>query len=271
MKTFALTLAAVLICAGQVIALGDTVDDAVLPAFGQSNNCGIAFSIWDGPTAVLFDNGPFVNSIGTGVGGADESVAAADEENNGFGCQYEYGYMLTDDFEVPSGELWDISKITLFLYQNDSGTSSSITAVYISIYDDHPEVGNEIYGDMYLNVLTTTSWTNCYRVLFAVQGISDERPIMANEIELTDLTLGPGTYYLVWWAEGDAASGAGPWNNPVCITGQPATGDSWQFTDIWAEVVMGGTDEQLGMPFILEGENISALEANTWAGIKYSF
>jgi hypothetical protein len=269
MKTYVLILAASVVFAGQAIALGEAVDSGAIPSTGTAGVWGIGAPVWDGPQAVLFDNGPFVNSVGTGVGGADESIAAADEENNGFGCQYEYGYMLTDDFDVPAGETWDISKITLFLYQNESGTTSSITAVYITIYDDHPEYGDVVYGDMYVNVLTTTSWTNCYRVLWAVQGTSDERPIMANELEFTDLSLGPGTYYLVWWAEGSMTSG--PWNNPVCITGQPATGDAWQFTDVWAEVLMGGTDEPLGMPFIIEGESSSPLQQNTWAGIKNSF
>ena len=270
MRIFTLILAAAVLFAGQALALGEHVDNEVLPASDLTGIWGIGAPLWDGPDAVLFDNGPFVTSIGTGVGGADESIAGEFEENNGFGCQYEYGYMITDDFTIPAGETWDIDKITLFIYQTGAPTTSTIAAVYISIYDDHPEYGNVVYGDMYINVLTTTSWTNCYRVLYAVAGTSADRPIMANELEFTDLSLGAGTYYLVWWAEGDPAF-TGPWCNPVCIPGQPATGDAWQFTDIWAEILMGGTDEPLGMPFILEGDGGSALEQSTWAGIKSNF
>jgi hypothetical protein len=269
MRTFALLLAAALLYAVPVIALGASVDDADIPISDSNGFNAATVPIWDGPKALLFDNGPFVTSIGTGVGGADESIAAPDEENNGFGCQFEYGYMLTDDFEVPAGETWDISSITLFLYQTGYGPPSTITAVYIEIYDDHPEVGSLVYGDLYIDVLTSTSWTNCFRCLFAVAGTSAERPIMANILEFTDLSLSGGTYYLVWWAEGSEDSG--PWANPVTITGTPATGDAWQFTDVWAELLMGGTEEPLGIPFLIEGESSSALENSTWAGIKYSF
>jgi len=196
MRTFALLLAAALLYAVPVIALGASVDDADIPISNQNGFNAATVPIWDGPKALLYDNGPFVTSIGTGVGGADESIAAPDEENNG------YGYMLTDDFEVPAGATWDISSITLFLYQTGYGPPSTITAVYIEIYDDHPEVGDLVYGDL------------------AVAGTSADRPIMANILEFTDLTLGEGTYYLVWWAEGSEDSG--PWANLTSSGGPKA-------------------------------------------------
>lgn len=266
MRSFALLIVVSMFFAFSAVAF-ESVDN--MPSRDISIPAGTG-PIWDGPKDLLYDNGPFVTSIGTGVGGADESVADPLEENNGFGCQYEYFYMITDQFEVPAGETWDISSITLFIYQTEAPTTSTISAVYISIFDDFPEYGNLVYGDMFVDVLTSTSWTNCYRVQYSVQGISADRPIMANVLEFTDLTLTGGTYWLQWWAEGDV-NYTGPWCNPITIPGQLNTGDSQQFTDMWNPILMGGTEETLGMPFLIEGVSTGSLDNSTWGCIKTSF
>ncbi len=222
---------------------------------------------WDYPQAVLFDNGPFVTGPGMGSGGADISEENSGETTYGFGFQLSAGNMIADQFVVPSGETWNIEKITLFGYQTGSGTTSTITGAYLSIYDDPPDSGTLVYGDQATNVMTTTDWTNCYRVGNG-QATNSDRPIMYAECELTGLSLGDGEYWLVWQFDGSASSG--PWANPVTITGQPSTGDALQFTSTgWAPLAMGGTGGSVGIPFIFDTN--TALERSSWAGIKASF
>ena len=224
---------------------------------------------WDYPMAVLFDNGPFVTGVGTGPGGADVSEENPGETTYGWGVQFASGNMMADQFEVPAGETWDIETITFFGYQTNSGTSSTITGVYLSIFDDSPETGALVYGDYTTNVMTGTEWTNCYRC-----GNGDitsvARPIMANTCDFSGLSLPAGEYYFAWMLNGSGSSG--PWANPVTITGQGDTGDALQYTPAggWLPIPMGGTGTPVGMPFIIEGTT-TALERTTWAGIKTTF
>ncbi len=228
--------------------------------------------IWDGPKDVLWDNGPIVTSYGTGVGGADESIIDPVEINNGWGCQWTYDYRITDDFEIPAGETWEISSITLFGYQTGSGPPSTIVGCYIEIFDNPPEYGTTIYGDLFTNVLTSTSWMNCYRLNQAGSGTNTDRPIMANVCEYSSpITLTAGTYWLCWQMDGIGASG--PWNPPITINGQLATGDALQYASsaTWDYITDNDSGEMKGMPFILEGSIAGALENETWATIKTVF
>jgi len=245
----------------------DTREDVGDYAIINSGTVGGA-SGWDYPQAVLFDNGPFVTGVGTGAGGADVCEMGADETTFGNGFQVSAGNMIADQFVVPSGETWDITKITVFGYQTGSGTTSTITGAHLTVWDNPPDSGTLVYGDQGTSVMTTTGWTNCYRVNNGDTSNSD-RPIMYAECELTDLSLGEGEYWLVVQLDGSGSSG--PWANPVTITGQPDTGDSIQYTSGgWAPLAMGGTGAPIGLPFILES-GTQALEAATWAGIKTSF
>ncbi|MBN1435205.1 hypothetical protein JW921_10630 [Candidatus Fermentibacterales bacterium] len=64
---------------------------------------------------------------------------------------------------------------------------------------------------------------------------------------------------------------SGVWGNPVTITGQPETGDAWQYyTGSWSPILMGGTNQPQGLPFIIEGE-LLALQSETWGTIKALF
>ena len=221
------------------------------------------------PTEVLYDNGSFMNSPGTGVGGFDESIlqTALGMSTYGFGHQTYYGYKIGDDFTVPVGETWDIEMITFFAYQSYSPTTSTITAVYFEIYDGDPTAGGKalIFGDMTTNRLTFTGWTGVYRVTDYNSGIDTARPVMGNVCSPMDmLQLTEGTYWLVWQSDGTLSSG--PWAPPVTITGQTTTGNGIQYTTVWAPVSdVGGQ----GFPFIIEGtRGPIGVEATTWSAVK---
>lgn len=225
---------------------------------------------WDYPMALLFDNGPFVTGVGTGSGGADVSEENPGETTYGWGVQLSAGNKMADQFVIPAGETWNIEALTVFGYQTNSGTSSTITGVYMVIYDGTPDSGTLVYGDGVTNVMSSTDWTNCYRCGNGDIS-SSARPIMANVCDFTPFSLGEGEYWIAWQLDGSGSSG--PWANPVTIAGVGDTGDAMQYTDAsgWLPIPMGGTGTPVGMPFILEGTIASALERSSWAGIKTSF
>ena len=209
--------------------------------------------MWDGPEAILFDNGPLVNAPGQGAGGADASAlqTALGMNTLGAGHQYALGYSLADDFTIPAGESWDITNITFFAYQTGSTTTSPMTGVYVQIWNGPPNAGGSvIWGDLTTNRLTTTAWSNIYRVTDSTLTTTN-RPVMANVAAVTPPTLPEGTYWVQWSTDGTLASG--PWAPPITINGQTTTGNALQFTTSWAALTDTGTLTPQGMPFIIEG------------------
>jgi hypothetical protein len=267
MKLFSVAILVSLLLAIPAIA-GEAIDDGATPVLEGAT--GYTGPVWDGPKAVLWDNGPIVTSVGTGVGGADESIVDATETTNGFGCYYLSDLRLADDFTVPAGESWYITKITLFGYQTDSpGTASTITTAYIEIWDNPPEFGTLVYGDMITNVLTSTQWMNCYRVQYSASGTNVQRPIMANVCEFSSpIILTEGDYWLCWQLDGTEASG--PWTPPITINGTLVTGDAYQYyQSSWSIIADATSGNYKGLPFILE--DVSSLDNATWASIKTVF
>jgi hypothetical protein len=84
---------------------------------------------------LLYDNGPLVNSPGTGVNGADESVVQTNLGMSvyGFGHQYASSISIADDFTVTGGG-WQIDSLVFYAYQTGSSTVSTITGVYYRIW-----------------------------------------------------------------------------------------------------------------------------------------
>ena len=271
MRTLSIFILATLLLAVPAIA-SETEDIGNLPTGEASEYSVYTGPIWDGPKDVLWDNGPFITQYGTGAGGADESLVEPPDINHGWGCQWMADNRIADDFEVPAGETWEITSITLFGYQTGGGPPSTLTATYIEIFDGPPETGTSVWGDLFTDVLTSTSWTNVYRVQPPVAGTGTERPIMANVCDFgSPIVLTAGTYYLCWQHDGESGP-SGPWSNPITITGQLETGDAMQYASyLWDFILDADSGAQKGMPFILEGTTSGALENETWAAIKTIF
>ena len=111
---------------------------------------------------VLYDNGSFADSIGTSVGGADESIL----ENvtlgmSAFGWAHQSGgaFLIVDDFTVTDPTGWQVDAITFLAYQTGSTTTSPITdVVNLSIWDGVPGGGGSVvWGDTTTNVMSATS------------------------------------------------------------------------------------------------------------------
>ena len=208
-------------------------------------------------TVTLYDNGPFVNSIGTGVGNANESIMQSTTlglDTLGFGAHLAAGVRLADDFTV-TGTAWQLNTVHLYAYQTDSSTTSTITAVNLRIWNGPPGTSGAsvIFGDTSTNRLLSTNWTGAYRVSETTSGSNTQRPIMRIVANLGGVTLPAGTYWLDWQLDGSLASG--PWAPPITITGQTITGNARQYlSGNWGLVTDSGLGTTQDFPFLLLGE-----------------
>jgi len=198
---------------------------------------------------ILYDNGPLVNSSGTGFGGADESMLHSGMGTYGFGYQAAFGYHIADDFTIASGP-WIIDSINFFGYQTFSPLASTFTAMNYRLWDGSPDnpASTILYDFSASNKLTSSVFSGIYRVSSTGSG-SPHRPIMINTVS-AGFTLGNGTYWLDWQADGSATY-SGPWAPPITISGSTVTGNGLQYTGSWL-AALDGSDQQ-GFPFIIEG------------------
>ena len=210
-------------------------------------------------SAILYDNGPLINGLGTGVGGADESILQSISlgmSTIAFGHEVSSDNRVSDDFTISDANGWDVTTITFYAYQTDSSTTSTITHVIVRIWDGPPaQPGSTVvFGDTTTNLLTNTLWSGIYRVTETTTGTATSRPIMANIVNV-NMHLDQGTYWLDWQTGGTLPSG--PWAPPITINGQPSTGDGLQSLDAGvtynAALDDGSGTPPQGFPFIVEG------------------
>ncbi|MDD4553569.1 MAG: hypothetical protein PHP04_05155, partial [Bacteroidales bacterium] len=189
------------------------------------NFVGGVVSLPDATAATLYDNGPMVNSPGTGAGGADESMLQG--PINSYGMNMINGtYRIADDFSV-SGGVWNVSSLEFYGYQTGSPTTSSFTGAYVRIFQGTPGgTVTTVWGDNTTNRLSSTSWTNIYRV--SATG-NTQRPIMKIVVNTAGLTLQPGSYWIEFSATGSLASG--PWCPPITINNTPTTGNALVYAE----------------------------------------
>lgn len=222
----------------------------------------LAAGIFVAPAAatVLWDNGPLVNCEGCGAGGADESQAqniSLGLTGTGYMNSIADGALLADDFTVDGG-VWDVTRITVFAYQNGSTAVTTFDDLRYQIWDGPPNdpASSVVYGGL-TNSISGSDWTNIYRVAESITGNTD-RPIMRiySELEPGTLILSPGTYWLVWQTGGSL--GAGPFAPPVTIDGEVTTGNALWFTiGVWKDVLDFGLNTPQGMPFVIEGSEVA--------------
>lgn len=255
-RLFVLTLCAALV--GTVALAQDREDwNPAEPLVSEKGPDGTPFVPLG---TVLYDNGSLINCAGCGVGGADESVLQTTSlgmNTLGFGHQVAFDNRVADDFEVTDAAGWDIDTITFFAYQTGSTTTSTMTAVNLRIWDGMPGGGGAVvFGDTTTNLLTTTVWSNIYRVTETTTGAATDRPIMASTLALAaPVHLDAGTYWLDWQTDGTL--GSGPWAPPVTINATCITGDGLQSLD--AGVTFGAANDsgtgtcQQAFPFVIEG------------------
>ncbi len=108
--------------------------------------------------------------------------------------------LLTDDFQVPSGEKWNIENFYFYAYQTGfSGAVFPVNEFYYEIYTSDPSVAGavKIYGDLTTNRFVSAEDSKFLRIM---QGQPDgaTRIVYKMKIQASGLNLNPGTYWIKW-------------------------------------------------------------------------
>lgn len=172
----------------------------------------------------LWDNGTFVTGTGDGFGGANTSAIQAGHNSFGPNVNHAGPFALAENFTLSSAST--LSSLTVFSYQTGSTTTSSFTAGAWAIYSAAPVnlTTGPLAGTLASTGAISSSFTNVYRVTPTTL-TNSQRPIMQVTMDLGNLALGAGTYWVAWALSGTVASG--PWGVPVTPV---ASGDALQYT-----------------------------------------
>ena len=161
---------------------------------------------------------------------------------------------IADDFHVPLGATWEISRIHLYMYQTGaSPLNPTITSTTIQIWDGPPgePESSVIWGDEVNNRLILSEFTGIYNI-FATTGCQAitpnlNRPIMRVICDVP-ITLASGSYWIDVDASGSLSSG--PWV-PMQIYGpefrnRPSDNARQRLGGAWGRIVDSGN---CGMPY----------------------
>ncbi len=192
-----------------------------------------------------FEQG-FVTHPGAMANGADASWKTGSQK--GFGA----GGVVADDFTCEV--LTTINEIEVYAYQAGSSTTSAITGLYVQIYNGNPiNDGVVVWGDLETNLMTSTSFTNCYRGSYG-NTTDTSRPIMSVTASGLDITLEPGTYFLVYRISRLSGTSQ-PFFVPYCLPEIGNTGDGLVLNQgTWEYIIDIGTHTPWGFAFRLLGE-----------------
>lgn len=201
----------------------------------------------------LYSNGPLASVPGGGAGGMDASRLQSNlgMRTLGLGIDFASGTLraVADDFTVPAPG-WNLTRITVYGYQSNSGFQSTLNDLRLLIMNGPPSgPAAVVYGNPTVNVLASTSFTNVFRDDQGSPG-SSERPIMSASANV-NVFLPPGTYWLVWALGGQLTSG--PFVPPITIPGQLTTGNGLWYNGGWGPARDAGTNTPQGLPFTIEG------------------
>ena len=165
------------------------------------------------------------------------------------------GNRVADDFTVPAGQTWTLTKVTFYAYQtNYAGALSPFTDVRVRILNGIPSNGAStvVFGDLSTNRLFASDEAMMYRVPNTTTPAPGTAPGLLRKIYKIEATvnavLTPGTYWIEWQQFAGALSNFSPpstvvdqrtqpgYNalqfigadnvyNPIIDTANPATGD----------------------------------------------
>ncbi len=227
---------------------------------GSGSFCGQG-QCWTAP--ILYHNGPIITGLDQGFNGADVSQLPTGANTIGENVNFAAGVRIADEFRVPAGETWTVTRLRSFAYQTGS-FGFTMTALYARIWDGDPADPSSqvVWGDLgtfVTNVMdpAASGLEDAYRVTTNLQDTA--RQIQRVEAAVPNVQLGAGTYWLEWSTTGSGASG--PFMPPVTVPGNLPLGNAqiWRNAP-WAPVVdttwnvvnyPGG--QPIGLPFILEG------------------
>lgn len=213
---------------------------------------------WGG---IVWDNGPLITTFGGGFNGADVSELWTTGGANtlGFGHQVTAGNRVADNFTLTVDTF--LKTATFFAYQTNSTTQSTITSVNVRIWDGVPGQGgsNIVFGDTGTNRMLSTGWSGIYRATDTAP-LGNARPIMEQLVDLENVLLPAGDYWIDWQTDGTLSSG--PWAPPVTIPNDFYVGDALQSISdngvTWGAALDSGNGLNVDFPFLLDGNAVPA-------------
>lgn len=113
-----------------------------------------------------------------------------------------------------------------------------------------------VYGDGASDSLLSSDFSGIYRTP-AANFADTSRPLMLNTLDMSQVFLPPGTYWLDVQFSGSL--GNGPWIPPVTILGEDTTGNALQYfssSSSWSPAIDTGPNAAQGMPFVLRGNEV---------------
>ena len=192
----------------------------------------------------------FVTDPGAMADGSDASWTKGSQTTWGVNANHNGSYRLADEFTVNAQT--NINEITVYGYQTGSSTTSTFTGLYAQIFNGNPmNGGSSVWGNNTTNIMTVTSFTNCYRGSNGY--VADTtKPIMSITASGLNIQLAAGTYYLVYNLTGSESSG--PWGVPQCEPNIGNTGNGLQYTSNgWITLLDSGSNTPYGCSMTLRG------------------
>ncbi len=151
----------------------------------------------------LYNNGPVVDANGL-------SILTAPNTTFGLGVQVSAGNSVADDFTVTGGG-WNVESVSLYAYQTNA-TAFGFTSATWSIVSGSANGAVVASG----SVTPGNGGLEGYRVTSTTL-TSTARGIYELQLDIPDINLAAGTYWLRWSLVGDSLF-SGPW--------QPLTADN---------------------------------------------
>lgn len=206
---------------------------------------------------------PYINgtlSTGTVVGGITAPAGTTwsevpnPNENLGFGANISAGVTCADDFIVPGGVTWNVTKVTFYAYSTGyTGTTSPFNNTRVQIFNTDPSVGSPtpVFGNLTANVFSASTFADMYRIFTGTPG--QTRKIW--KIEATVNTSLPAGHYWMEWQHGTIASVTSNFSpsKTVAGTATQAGNNAKQHevgTTTWEDIVeVGGPQD---MPFQID-------------------
>jgi len=214
----------------------------------------------------LWNNGPLVTNPGAGFGGADASAISPGQGT--FGGSYNNPtFRRAEDFTVTGGG-WNITSMEFFGYQTGSTTTSTFTGLFVQIWNGTPgEGGSVVWGDMTTNLLTSSTFSNIFRVTSTTL-TNNQRPIMSLVASGLNVNLGNGAYWVEFATTGTLASG--PWCPLVSDPVAPIFGNSRLFDvalGTWSQAIDATSGQGYSLPFVFTGSVVPAPGAIALLGL----
>lgn len=238
-------------CAPGEFCVADVCD----PVIGAGNN-GRALNGNCYVKLELFNNLPDDYHFGgLGAGGFDVNPIWPGE--NTFGNNtLAAAFHQADDFTVPTGETWELSMGSTWLYQTNSSTSEPITDLFIQIWNGVPGAGGVVIaGDMTTDRLLLSAFSGTYRTS-DTDRLNTARAIKHVTFDLSFVPpLTEGSYWIEFASNGNS-SFSGPWQ-PVRTPTRVGVDNGRFFTvstSAWADSVDATSGHGQDRPFVLYGD-----------------